>query len=132
MRVPGPGKGFWVCIGCVEETVDRILEFLQRSEHAALEPFLGKICEEALYSIEPGGRCRGEVEDEAWMLCDPFDDFRVLMSGVVIDDDVHRLLLRYFGMDGIEEPDELLMTMTLHASTEDLALKDIEVRQTTS
>jgi len=106
--------------------VDRIFEFVQRSGHAAPEPFLGKICEEALYSIEPGGRCRGEVEDEAWMLCDPFDDFRVLMSGVVVDDDVHRLLLRHLGIDGVEEADELLMTMALHASTEDLALKDIE------
>ena len=61
--------------------MDGIFEFLQRAEHAALEPFLGKICEEALDGIEPGGRCRGEVEDEAWMFGDPFQDVGVLVSG---------------------------------------------------
>ncbi len=51
-------KGFGFAFGCVEETVDRIFEFVQRSEHAAPEAFLGKICEEALYSIDPEGRYR--------------------------------------------------------------------------
>jgi hypothetical protein len=35
--VLGPGKGFWVCIGVIEEAVDGIFEFPQGSENAALE-----------------------------------------------------------------------------------------------
>jgi hypothetical protein len=35
--VLAPGEGLWVCVGVVEETVDGIFEFPQRSEYAALE-----------------------------------------------------------------------------------------------
>jgi hypothetical protein len=38
--VLGPGKGFWVCIGVVEEVADGIFEFPQGSENAALETLL--------------------------------------------------------------------------------------------
>jgi hypothetical protein len=53
VRVLGPGKGPWVCIGFFEEAMDGILELLQGSEHAALEPFLCNGGEEALDGIEP-------------------------------------------------------------------------------
>jgi hypothetical protein len=52
--VLGPGKGFWVCIGVVEEAVDGIFEFPQGSENAALETLLCELGKEALDSVEPG------------------------------------------------------------------------------
>ena len=48
-----PCKGFWICVRFVEEAMDGIFEFLQRAEHAALEPFLCEVGEEAFDGIEP-------------------------------------------------------------------------------
>ncbi len=36
------------------------------------------------------------------------------------------LILRQFGLDGIEETDELLMPMTLHVAADDGAIENIE------
>jgi hypothetical protein len=52
--VLGPGKGLWISIAVVEEAVDGILEFVEGSEHAALEALVCKFGEEALDRIEPG------------------------------------------------------------------------------
>ena len=50
----GPDEGFGVGIGLGEEAVDGGLEFDDRAEHAAFEPSLGQLGEEALDGIEPG------------------------------------------------------------------------------
>ena len=63
------------------------------------------------------------------MLGDPLQHLGVLVGGIVIDDDMNRLALRHPGIDDVEEADELLMTMTLHALAEDLARKDVERRK---
>src|SRR5579863_2974243 len=118
-----------MCVGFVKEAVDGIFEFMQRAEYAALEPFLCEVGKEAFNGIEPRGGRRSEVEDEAWMFVDPFDDLRALVSGIVVDNDVDGLFLWHPGIDSIEEADELLMAMALHALAEDLALKDIESRK---
>lgn len=77
--------------------MDGVFEFLQGSEYAALEPFLCEVGEEALDGIEPEGGCWDEVEDEAWMFPDLFRDLGVLVDGIVIDDDMDRLVLRHPG-----------------------------------
>jgi hypothetical protein len=53
------------------------------------------------------------------MFFDPFDDFRVTVSDVVPSSSVLAAMALRNRMG-------LLITITLHASTEDLALKDIE------
>ena len=118
-----------MCVGFVKEMVDGIFEFLQRAEYAALEPFLCEVGKEAFNGIEPRGGRRSEVEDEAWMFVDPFDDFRVLVSSIVVDNDMDGLFLWHPGIDGIEEANELLMAMALHALAKDLPLKDIDSRK---
>ncbi len=122
-------KGLGVCVSFLGEAVDGVFEFLQGLEHATFEPFLCEVGEEALDGIEPRGGCRGEVEDEASMFADPFHHSGVLVGGIVIDDDMDRFLVRHSGVDDVEEADELLMAMTLHALAEDLAFKDIERRE---
>ena len=69
------------------------------------------------------------MENEPGMVFDPFKNLRVLVSGIVVDDHMHRFLLGYPGIDDVEEADELLMTMTLHALADDLAVKHIERRE---
>jgi hypothetical protein len=127
--VLGPGKGFWVCVGVVEEAVDVIFEFPQGSEYAALETFFGELGEKALDSVEPGSGCRGEVEDKPPMFFEPLHDVGMLVGGIVVDDDMDRLFLGHSGLDDVEKPDELLMAMALHALADHLALKNIERRK---
>jgi hypothetical protein len=50
----------------------------------------------------------------------------VFVRGVVVDDDVDGLVARHSGVDDIEEADELLMAMALHALADDLAFEHIE------
>jgi hypothetical protein len=50
----------------------------------------------------------------------------VLVGGVVVEDHVDCLALRHLGLDGVEEADEFLMAMALHAAPDDLAFENVE------
>ena len=97
--VSGPCEGFGVDIGLGDEAVDGGLEIDDGAEDAALEAALGELGEEAFDGIEPGARGRGEVEDEALVPVEPSTDLRVLVSGVVVEDDVDDLAGRHLGLD---------------------------------
>src|SRR5271170_838512 len=105
--IGGPREGRWVEIVFVEEAVDGGLEVGDGSEDAAPEPALREFGEEALDGVEPGARCRREVECPARMGGEPLMDFRVLVGGVVIEDGVDDLPGRDLGLDGVEKADEL-------------------------
>src|SRR3954454_11668896 len=92
------------------------------AEDAALEATLRQSGEEALDGIEPGARGRREVESEALMAVEPGTHLGMLVSGVVVEDDVDGLGGRHLSVDGVEEADELLVTMTLHVPTDDGAV----------
>jgi len=66
------------------------------------------------------------MEGEAWMTIEPFADLRVLMSRIIVEDDVDGLSGRNLSLDLVEEADELLMPMLLHAASDDLAFEHIE------
>lgn len=51
------------------------------------------------------------------------------MSGVIVEDRVDNLAGRDFGLDGVEEADELLMAMTLHVAADHLAVENIQRRE---
>src|SRR5579862_625726 len=60
------------------------------------------------------------------MAREPFQDLGVLVGGVVVDDDMDGPFGWRSGIDDVEEADELLMAMALHALADDLAFEDIE------
>src|SRR5438067_203242 len=60
------------------------------------------------------------------MLREPFAHFRVLVSGVVVNDRIDRLSLGKLRVDIIEEADELLMPVALHVATDDGAVENVE------
>ena len=124
--VLGPGKGLGALVRLAEEAVDGGFEFFVGPEDAALETLLGKFGQESLDGIEPGGRGRGEVEDDAGMAFEPFHDLGVPVSGIIVDNGVDRLVLRNVGLDGVQEADELLMPVSLHAPPDDLAFENVE------
>src|SRR5258708_22137484 len=93
-------------VGLGDEAVDGGLEVDDRAKDAALEAAPGEFGEEALDGIEPRARGRGEVEDEARMARQPGLDLRMLMGGVVVDDDVDDLTGGELGFDGVLEAEE--------------------------
>ena len=48
------------------------------------------------------------------------------MGGVVVEDGVDGLASRDLALDGVQEADELLMPVALHAAADDLAFQHVE------
>src|SRR6516162_3154129 len=113
-------------IGLRNESVDGGLELDEGAEDAALEAAPRELGEEAFDGVEPGAGSWGEVEDEAGMAAEPGLDLRMVVGGVVVDDDVDDLARRHLRLDGVEEADELLMAVALHAAPDDLTFKHVE------
>src|SRR5260370_20192437 len=109
-------------VGLGDEAVDGGLEVDDRAKDAALEAAPGEFGEEALDGIEPRARGRGEVEDEARMARQPGLDLRMLMGGVVVDDDVDDLTGGGLRLHGVEEAGELPMAVALHSTARVLSL----------
>jgi hypothetical protein len=61
--------------------------------------------------------------------CRASHHLRVLVGGVVVEDEVNDLADRHLGLDGIEEADELLMPVALHAAADHHAFQDVQRRE---
>src|SRR5665213_3386328 len=118
-----PAERFRIDIMFGQVSVDGGLEVDDAEECAASEPALGEGGEEAFYRVQPGGAGRGKVEGHARVTGEPGDHLRVLVGSVVVEDDMHGLSGRDGLFDGVEEADELLMPMALHAPSDDLAIQ---------
>jgi hypothetical protein len=66
------------------------------------------------------------VEDEARVAIEPGAHLWVFVGGVVVEDDVHRLVRRHLGVQGIEEAYELLMPVAGHVAADDGAVEHVE------
>jgi hypothetical protein len=58
------------------------------------------------------------VEGEAFVTIEPLPHLGIPMGGVIVEDDVDGFSRRHFGVDGVEEADELLMAVALHVATD--------------
>ena len=56
----------------------------------------------------------------------PGDHLRVFVGCIIVEDDVDGFLRRHGFFDGVEEADEFLMAMALHAPADHLALQHVE------
>src|SRR6266513_691364 len=86
----------------------------------------GQSGEEIFDGVEPGAGGRGEMEGPARMTDEPGLDLGVLVGCVIVDNGVDQLASRDRAFDGVEEADELLMGMLLHAATEHHAVEHVE------
>lgn len=66
------------------------------------------------------------MEGETRMALEPFAELWVLMGHIIVEDDMDGLLCRDLSLDLVEEADELLMPMLLHAAPDDLAFEHVE------
>src|SRR3970282_1339404 len=96
------------------------------AEDPAFQSAPGKLGKEDFHRVEPRARGRREVEDEALVPVEPSPDLRMLVDGVVVEDDVDDLTDRHFGFDRVQEPNELLMPMALHVAADDGSVENVE------
>src|SRR5271155_1326420 len=76
--------------------------------------------------VGPGGRFRRVMEHEAGMPFEPGPHLGVLVAAVIVEDDVDELAGRDLCLDRVEEANELLMPVALHAAADDLAFEHVE------
>jgi hypothetical protein len=84
----GPGEGLAAFVPAVDVGLDRGDEVLDRGERAAADGLAGDDAEEDLHHVQPGPRCRGEVQRDPGVFRQPGLHVRVLVGGVVVGDDV--------------------------------------------
>src|SRR5579883_3513217 len=83
-----PDEGFGIFVVAVDVTADRQDELFEIAKYAAPHSVLSEVAEEALHHVEP--RCAGgsEMRVAAWMACQPALHLRMLVSRVVVADQV--------------------------------------------
>ena len=72
--------------------------------------------------VEPGAISRHEVQMPTRTCGQPGVDLGMLVSGVIVDDQMQLALGWGFAVDLVEEADELLMPMAAHALADDLTV----------
>ena len=66
------------------------------------------------------------MESEARVAGEPLSYLRMLVGSIIVEDHVHGLSSRHLRLNGIEEANELLVTMALHTSANNLAFQHVE------
>jgi hypothetical protein len=87
-------------------------------EDAAADAPPGNGGEEVFDRVQPGRRGRREVKKPSRMVREPGVHLGVLVGSVVVQNDVDDLARWDLALHGVEEFDELLMTVALHAAAE--------------
>ena len=126
VRIGDPDEGFGLLVVLGDEAVDSGLKIDDAFEDAAFQPPPGEDGEEALDGVEPAGGGGGEVECPAWVTSQPLDHLGVLVGGVIIHDGVNGFFCGNLALDGVQKANELLMSVTLHAASGDLALQHVK------
>jgi len=121
-----PDEGARVLVVLLDIAIDRRLEVHDGAEVAALQAPARECREKALDGVDPGRRGRGEVEHPARMPGEPGAHPRVLVGGVVVEHDMDHLARRHRGLDLVEEADELLVPVALHAAADHGAVEDVQ------
>ena len=122
----GPDEGLGVIVVLVDVAVDGGLEIDDGLEGAAADAPAGEDGEEALYGVEPGGGGGREVEGPSRVARQPGAGLGMFVGPVVVENDMDDLSGGDLALDRVQEADELLMRMLLHAAAEDHPVEDVE------
>src|SRR5665213_3317927 len=68
------------------------------------------------------------MEGEARVALEPLAHLWMLVSGIIVEDDVDALADRHLALDRIEEADELLMPVALHVAADHGAVERVDLR----
>ena len=103
----------------LDEALDGVFEIGDRFEDAATDFAAGDGREKSFDRVEPRRRSRGEMKCPSRMIGEPRQDSGVLVRGVVVSNGVNDFACRHVPLDGVEEANEFLMPMLLHAAPDD-------------
>src|SRR5262245_16956048 len=110
----------------IDVLADGLFELRDAFEHAVANPVVGNVPKPALDDIEPRTAGRDEVNVESLVSLQPTLDLRMLVRGVVVDDEVQIEVWRRFRIDLLEEPDPLLVSMSRQTLGDDPALRQFD------
>lgn len=113
----------------LDEVIDGGLEVDDGAEGALFEAAAGELGEKALDGVKPRPGGRHEVEGLTRMPREPSADLRLLVGGVVVEDDVNGFVREQFGFDGVQEADELLVPVLLHVALDHRAVEHVQRRE---
>jgi len=113
----------------IVNVVDDRLPFGNTLEDAATDGISGNFGEKAFHLIEPRGRGWREVEVETGVPFQPPFDFRRLVGGVVIDNQVDIQAGKGLAVDPVQEANELLAPVALQTLPDDRAVEHVERRE---
>ncbi len=113
-------------VGVLNEVVDSGDKVFDAAEAAAADGLLGNETEPALDLIEPGSVGGSVVHVKAGPLGQPEAHLGMLVSRVVVDDQMNVQLWGHRLVDALEKAEKLLMTVTRLALGNDRAAGDIE------
>lgn len=130
-RVGGlaPSEGAWITIGILNEAVDRGLQRYEGGEHATFQPAFAEFGREAVDSVWPRCRGGGQVKGPARVADRPLVNLGMPVNGAIIDNRVDQLAGRPPRLDGVEEADELLVLMALHAAANHTTIQHVQRRE---
>src|SRR5580692_298116 len=102
-----PDEGLGLGIMQIEEGVDRLLQFASGAEAGSSDLLFCEGGKPPLDQVEPTGRGRCKVHMKAWALQEPPLNRRCLVSGVVVQNQVHVQFGGHIALNRIEELAEL-------------------------
>ena len=79
--------------------VDSRDELWHAGEHTTTQAVLGDVSKKPLHHVQPGRRGWREMHVKSWMLVQPVLYHRMLMRGVVVNDQVQRFALGCLALD---------------------------------
>jgi len=103
--------------------LDRSNQFGDVVETASANPLVGNLSKPTFDQIQPGTRCRDEVDVESGMSSHPGFDPRVFVGCVIVHDKMQIEMGRRLGVDLVEETNEFLVSMTRHAVADHFAIE---------
>ena len=123
-----PCEGSRVFVPVVGPLLDCVGEFFDGGVGASAYLFGGDLREPAFHEVQPGAVGRSEVESESRVFELPAFDLRCVVSGEVVQHDVHIQPGGHLGVDLIQERFEFFSPVTFCHSGYDLAGGHIESR----
>ena len=121
-----PHEWFRVGVGRGEEAVYGSNELWNALETVTPHPLFGQFSKPPLNQVQPGRTGGGEMEREPRMFLQPSLHTGLLVSPIVIDDEVQQHLSGEFPIQPSQEAQEFLMAVLSHAFPNHPAIEHVE------
>src|SRR5574337_96794 len=122
----GPDKGLGGLVMHGDIFLDGCVEFRDTAKYATAQPPGSDVAEEALDHVQPRSRGRCEVNREARVFLQPLLHLWMFVRGIVIADQMQRLVFRSLPVNLAQEIEPFNMAVTLLATGDDRSVQRVE------